>query len=133
CCMFIPHALGIRQGQEIVAKNSSTIAHNVNWSGHPLKNPGGNRIVPANQEIVIGGLRADKYPVKLACNIHGWMNAWVRVFDNPYFAVTDGDGQFEIKQAPAGTFRLVAWQESIGYVTNRIGIPVTIKANDAID
>src|SRR5205085_6133428 len=111
CCRFEPHAIGMREGQELVAKNSAPIAHNVHWTGFPIKNPGGNVIVPAGQEYVIRDLKADTHPVKLSCDIHGWMNAWVRVFDNPYFAVTDKDGKFEIKNAPAGNFRLVAWQD----------------------
>src|SRR6516225_5641987 len=45
CCQFVPHALAIRQGQELVAKNSAPVAHNVNWTG-AAKNPGGNQILP---------------------------------------------------------------------------------------
>ena len=40
--------------------------------------------------------------MQLACNIHGWMKAYVRVFDHPYYAVTDEDGKFEIKLARVG-------------------------------
>jgi hypothetical protein len=64
------------------------------------------------------------------------MSGWVRVFDNPYFAVTDADGNFEIKDAPAGTYRLMIWQESIGYrggAAGRDGTPVTIKAGAVTD
>ena len=39
------------------------------------------------------------------------------VFDHPFFAVTDGDGSFEIKGVPAGDQNLVIWQETVGYVT----------------
>src|SRR5262249_22059285 len=59
CCAFIPHALAIREGQVIEAKNSAPISHNVHWTGHPLKNPGNNQIVPANQSLLIQGLKAD--------------------------------------------------------------------------
>src|SRR5581483_7554242 len=38
-CKFEPHALGMRQGQELIAKNSAAIAHNVHWTGFPIKNP----------------------------------------------------------------------------------------------
>src|SRR5262249_8242023 len=33
CCQFEPHAVAIRQGQELVIKNSAPVAHNVNWTG----------------------------------------------------------------------------------------------------
>jgi hypothetical protein len=126
CCQFIPHALGLRQGQDLLAKNSSPVAHNINWAG--LKNPGGNVLVPAGKSYTITNLIPERSAVKLSCNIHPWMSAWVRIFDHPYFAVTDEKGNFEIKLAPAGDYRLVSWQEAIGYGPGRNqGIPITIK------
>src|SRR6516225_474795 len=50
CCRFEPHALALREGQELVFKNSAPIAHNVNWTG-VLKNPGSNQILPAGQSF----------------------------------------------------------------------------------
>src|SRR5262249_5968411 len=128
CCKFEPHALAVREGQEVVVKNSAPIVHNTNWTGG-LKNPGNNLSIGAGQEITIKDLQADKYPVKLQCNIHPWMNGWVRVFDHPYFAVTDENGKFEIKHAPVGNFRLRGWQEAVGYVPDRKGVAVVIKGN----
>ena len=40
------------------------------------------------------------------------MTGYVRVFDHPYYALTDEDGTFEIKNAPAGKFRIVFWHEN---------------------
>jgi hypothetical protein len=60
------------------------------------------------------------------------MGAWIRVFDHPYFAVTDADGKFEIKNAPAGKCRIVIWQESIGYrggAKGKEGTPIEVKAD----
>jgi hypothetical protein len=133
CCQFVPHALGMREGQELVAKNSAPLNHNVHWTGHPLKNPGGNVIVPSKKSFTIEGLKADRFPVKINCDIHGWMSAWVRVFDHPYFAVTDKDGNFEIKLAPAGQFRLMMWQEEVGWIGGRDGVPVTIQGGGVTD
>ena len=68
---------------------------------------------PPRARINIEGLKADdKFPITVACNIHGWMKAYVRVFDHPYFAVTDKDGNFEIKNAPAGEWRLKIWHDT---------------------
>jgi hypothetical protein len=140
CCMFVPHALAVREGQDLVAKNSAPINHNVHWISASVKNPGDNKIVPAKQSLVIKDLKADpRYPIVFSCDIHGWMKAYVRVFDHPYFAITDEDGKFEIKLAPAGKYRLISWQESVGFVAydnadnRRNGIGVTIKANGTTD
>lgn len=114
-CAFVPHALGMRQGQILVAKNSSPIAHNTNIQGHPLKNPGKNVIVPAGQQVLFENFVADTFPLTVSCNIHPWMTAKIRVYDHPYFAVTDADGKFELKLAPEGEYYLVVWHEGSGW------------------
>jgi hypothetical protein len=131
CCAFVPHALALREGQDLVAKNSSQLAHNVNWTS--IKNPGGNVIVPALKSQRIAGLKADRYPVQVACNIHGWMKAYVRIFDHPYYAVTDQDGRFEIKLAPAGSAQLVIWHDSGWGPGGKQGNPIVIKSNEVLD
>jgi hypothetical protein len=71
--------------------------------------------------VGINNLIADRFPVTLTCNIHPWMNGWVRVFDHPYFAVTDADGKFEIPQAPVGNYLLFVWHESAGFLDGKAG------------
>jgi hypothetical protein len=135
-CQFIPHTLVMRQGQVLIAKNSSDIPHNFKYQGHPLVNPGGNFLEPPHSQKAIEGLKADKLPVQVSCNIHPWMQAWVRVFDHPYYAITDADGKFEIKLAPAGEYRLKVWHPASGWlggVKGRQGQPITIQANGTAD
>lgn len=131
CCAFVPRALGMREGQDLIAKNPAPVTHNFHWTGHPLKNAGGNVIMPAGKDYTVKGLQADRFPIKLNCDIHPWMSGWVRVFDHPYFAVTDADGNFEIKQAPAGEFMLVTWHEAKGWLVREAGKdpgqPLTVK------
>ena len=84
---------------------------------------------------VVGKLRlkaplvAESHAIPYRCTIHPWMNGWVRVFDHPYYAVTDEDGKFEIKNAPAGKFRIVFWHENgvKGGAKGRFGEPIEIK------
>jgi hypothetical protein len=57
----------------------------------------------------------------------------VRIFDHPYFAVTDEDGKFEIKNAPAGACQLLIWHESGYGPGKRSGTPVTIQAGQTTD
>jgi len=129
-CRFEPHALGMRKGQILVARNSAPVNHNFRWSGHPLKNPGGNVVIPAGKSYEIKDLKLDKLPISVGCDFHKWMNAKVRIFDHPYFAVTKEDGSFEIKQAPAGKYRLMVWHESVGWRGGESGAngqEITIK------
>jgi plastocyanin len=129
-CAFIPHAIAVREGQDVIMKNTSQISHNVNWSGG-AKNPGDNKIIPAGKNLTMTPkLKASKQVVGVTCNIHGWMRGWIRVFDHPYYAVTDEDGKFEIKDAPVGAFKIWYWTDS-GWKdgsNGANGFPITIKA-----
>ena len=49
--------------------------------------------------------------IKIKCDVHPWMNSYVSVFDHPYFAVTDDNGNYKIDNIPAGTYEVIAWQE----------------------
>jgi hypothetical protein len=134
-CMFEPYSNVMREGQQVIVKNSSPIAHNANYAGSPTKNPGNNSIVPAGQQIAIS-LKADRMPVRLSCNIHGWMKGFIGVYDHPYFALTDANGNFELKLAPAGQFRLYIWHDPVGWrlgAAGSRGEPVTIKAGQTTD
>src|SRR5205085_2148073 len=133
---FVAHGLGMRQGQLLVAKNSSPVDHNFSWVGHPDCTQGGNVLIPKGKEHSVADLKAHYLPVTITCGLHKWMNARVRVFGHPYFAVTDADGNFEIKLAPAGKWKLFVWQEEIGFrggADGRKGMDITIKGDAVTD
>lgn len=136
CCRFEPHCVALRQGQTLLAKNSSPVPHNFNYTGHPLRNPGQNLLIPAGTSTAIKDLKADdRFPVAMSCNIHPWMKGYVRVFDHPYFAVTNKDGAFEIKHAPRGVWRLKVWHDTgwRGGAAGRDGEKITIKGGVVTD
>jgi hypothetical protein len=113
CCRFIPHVLVAREGQEMLIKNSASVPHNAKWTSRD--NGEINPLIPGGGEYKLEKpLVAERFPIEVACNIHPWMKAWVRVFDHPYFALTDKDGNFEIKNAPVmgGKLRMFIWQEN---------------------
>jgi hypothetical protein len=134
CCRFEPHALALREGQVLVIRNSAEIAHTAKLDGGP-NGVTENVLVGAGKQHEYKNLMADWRPIRLSCSIHPWMNAWVRVFDHPYFAVTDADGRFVIKNAPAGEWRLFVWQEGAGWLNKggKDGEPITIKAGQTKD
>jgi hypothetical protein len=115
CCIFEPRVLGMREGQTLIVKNSSPIAHNTNMNGGD-KGPNINPLIPAGGQVKVEKVKARVLPLSYSCSIHGWMKGWIGVFKHPYFAVTDADGAFTIKNAPAGKYRLMAWQEAVGWV-----------------
>jgi plastocyanin len=108
-CQFEPRILAAREGDTLVIKNSAEIPHNTNFSGCGLEF---NNTIPPGKEIEAPGtFKADRRAAIFKCDIHPWMEGRVRVFDHPYFAVTDKDGKFEIKNAPVGKYRIVYWHE----------------------
>jgi hypothetical protein len=126
---FEPHALALRQGQSVEVRNTGPVCFNLNWWGRTLRGRGlnGNVVVAARRSYTIQGLKHSRFPVVLRDNIHPWMGAWLRAFDHPYFAVTDREGRFTIPKAPAGSHRLVVWQETTGWGPGRArGIVVTL-------
>jgi hypothetical protein len=127
CCMFQPHGLALREGQVLVAKNSAEFGHNVDWKG--IKQVGGNTLVPPGGKLVIDKMKVTGFPIEISCGIHPWMKGWIWMFDHPYFTVTDADGNFEIKNAPVGKFRIVAWHETgwRNQDTGKKGDPIEIK------
>lgn len=133
CCKFDPHAVALRQGQKLLVKNSSPVAHNVDWKGI-IPTQGNNTLVGAGQKVEIEP-KASRYPISVSCGIHPWMKGYVRVFDHPYFAVTKADGTFEIKNVPAGKCRIVIWHETgwRNQETKKDGDPIEVKAGGVTD
>jgi hypothetical protein len=115
CCKFIPHVLAMRQGQTLVVKNDGKVPHNVNLQGGD-EGPNLNPLLPVGKDLEVKGVVARLFPIQVSCSIHPWMKANIFVFSHPYFAVTGQDGTFTIKNVPPGKYRLVAWQESAGWL-----------------
>jgi plastocyanin len=120
CCQFEPRILAARAGDSLVVKNSATIVQNVFWVSD--KNGNFNPNMPPGGEFRLPNpLVAEGTPIAYSCAIHPWMKGYVRVFDHPYFVVTDENGKFEIKNAPVGKYRLVMWHEANGFKDGKAG------------
>jgi len=111
-CRFAPHVIGLRVGQTLRVTNSDPVTHNI----HPQ--PQMNREWNQSQEQ--GALPLERKFVRpetmmrVKCNVHSWMRAYVSAVEHPYFAVTGADGSFEIKNLPPGSYTIEAWQEKLG-------------------
>ncbi len=110
-CWYQPHVQGMRTGQSLSVKTSDPTAHNVH--GFAKVNRPFNRSQPAGANNVDIRMRRDEAspPMKVKCDIHPWMNAFVAVVDHPYYAVTGPDGSFTLENLPPGTYTIEAWHE----------------------
>jgi len=131
-CVFEPHVLAVMVNTPILLKSSDSVNHNINAK---LKSAAFNKLLSAKAEEKYTPIGAERLPAEVTCDIHPWMRAWWMVLDHPYFAVTDEKGEFEIKNAPAGTQKVVVWQEALdkrGFITAPSGDPIVLKANETV-
>jgi plastocyanin len=109
-CLFVPHVSAVMAGARVRVRNSDPVLHNTH--GYLDRLTVFNIALP-NRDQVIDITRRIRKPgvVEVLCDAHTHMRAWIVVRDNPYFAVTDGAGQFRIPDVPPGRYRVAAWHE----------------------
>jgi plastocyanin len=123
-CRYHPHVFGIRVGQPLEIINSDGTLHNIH--AMPKINAEFNTGQPIQGMKTMHTFDKKEVMVPFKCDVHGWMNAYAGVMDNPYYAVTGDDGSFELKDLPPGTYTIEAWQEKLGPMTQT----VTLGAKD---
>jgi plastocyanin len=111
-CMYRPRVQGIVAGQTLEIRNGDATLHNV----HTYRGSATlfNQAQVQNAPGIEKKFTFDGVLIKFKCDVHQWMTGYVWVQNNPYFAVTDGEGGFEIGGVPPGTYTIVAWHERFG-------------------
>ena len=119
-CLYAPRIVAMRTDQMLIIRNSDQTLHNVHVRaqnnrgfniGQPLRGLEARRRFP-NPEVGID----------VQCDVHGWMQAYVAVFEHPFFVVTSGDGRFQLSDLPPGEYVLEAWHESLGVQTQSVTV-----------
>lgn len=118
-CRFVPHVTVMQLNDPLEISNTDPILHTaravqsqVNVGLYPGRTVQGK----------VG--RPTTGPVKIICEIHPWMVGYVYLTDNPYYALTDVHGNFEIDNVPPGRYRLKVWHETLG--TQVVSVDVTV-------
>ena len=118
-CQYKPHVLALQANQKLSVVNSDETTHNIHPT--PANNREWNMTQPHGMPLEQSFARQEvAVPVK--CNVHPWMRAYVAVLKNPYFAVSDKNGSFDIKNLPPGTYTITAWQEKFGTQTQKVTV-----------
>jgi plastocyanin len=108
-CRYEPHVLGIMIGQELLIKNSDDLLHNIH--ALPFENKEFNFGQPSKGMEEKKSFTKKELLVKVKCDVHPWMSAWIGVLDHPLHAATGEGGKFEIKGVPPGKYTVTVWHE----------------------
>jgi plastocyanin len=116
---FVPHVLAITTGTVVDFPNSDRIFHNVFSLSKTRPFDLGRYAAGRSKAVTFDrpGI------VRVFCDIHSHMNAFILVFNHPFFALTDMDGRYRIDNVPPGTYNLVAWNEGVSSGPQAVVVP----------
>ena len=116
---FVPRLLAVTTGSVVDFPNSDSTYHNV-FSLSRAKRFDLGRYASGRSKSV----RFDRPGVvRVFCDIHSHMSAFVVAFSHPYFRVTDADGRYRLDAVPAGTYTVVGWYEGEARVQRSVTVP----------
>jgi plastocyanin len=118
-CVYVPRVAGMRVGQALQVRNSDDGLHNVH--GRSSDRDAFNVSQP------VKGMVNTFHPqepgiLRLKCDVHTWMVAFVGVVNHAFFAVTGKDGAFVLQNVPEGTYDVRAWHERFGTVMSKVRV-----------
>lgn len=121
-CVFKSHVLALRLGKTLKIINSDNFGHNTNIAGLT------SVVIGANGSILYKFNVETNYPLSVSCNIHSYMTSYILPRINGYFAVTDKDGNFEIKNLPTGIeLDFMVWHENSATLGGKLVLDVDDK------
>jgi plastocyanin len=116
---FSPHVLAITTGTIVDFPNSDRIYHNV-FSLSKTRAFDLGRYAAGRSKSV----RFDRPGiVRVFCEIHSHMSAFILVFSHPFFTMTDGEGRYRLDNVPPGTYTVVAWHEGDSSEPTSVTVP----------
>jgi plastocyanin len=116
---FVPYVLAVTVGTTVDFPNSDRTYHNVFSLSKPKRFDLGRYARGSSKSV-----RFDRPGiVRVFCDIHSHMNAFVLVFAHRFFATTDADGRYRIDNVPPGTYTLVAWNEGQARLSHAVRVP----------
>lgn len=116
---FVPHVLAITQGTTVDFTNTDATYHNVFSLSKPKRFDLGRYARGQSQSV-----RFDRPGVvRVFCDIHSHMSAFILVFAHRYFATTDAEGRYRIDDVPPGAYTIVAWLEGQIRDTRTVRVP----------
>ncbi|MDB6045381.1 MAG: putative lipoprotein [Gammaproteobacteria bacterium] len=127
-CMFSPRVQGAMVSQQVKISSDDTVLHNTHPQNAETNATIFNVALPFKGFSVTKPLPTMPMMIKVKCDAHEWMHAWIMELDHPYYATTSADGHFTIKDVPPGTYTLAVWHE----VAGEKSAPVVVAAGQTV-
>ncbi len=119
-CVYVPRVIGARVGQILQVRNSDELLHDVHsFSAR------GNTFNVGQPKAGIAyqfRLKDEEIMLRITCDVHKWMTAFVGVVNHPYFATSGVAGTYAIDNVPAGTYKIQAWHERYGVIAKTVRV-----------
>lgn len=117
-CVFVPHVVVVPVGGSVEFVNSDRLLHNV--KSFSKANTPFNKAQPKSR--ILRFVFRKPEIIRIGCELHSWMSAWIVVTAHPFYAVTNERGEFILENVPPGTYTLHVWQETLGTVTTEVRV-----------
>lgn len=117
-CAYDPHIVVMQPG-DLMVKTDDPVPHNVH-SYSEVNRTYNESMNPLNRQLTLHFARPERISFK--CDLHGWMQAYIVVAANPYYAMTREKGTFELRDVPPGTYQLKVWQETLGETAQSVTV-----------
>jgi len=152
-CVFTPYVAGVQVGQTILIRNSDPVLHNVHWTP-AVQSPATNLSAKETAKFValhgrrptVGNIESNRAQppgspdlayiftqpevfLRLKCDVHPWMFAYVGVVEHPFFAVTDTNGVFTIPNVPPGRYTLQAVHRKTHPTGKGLTVDIVVEAD----
>jgi plastocyanin len=127
-CMYSPRVIGVQVGQPVTFLNSDPVMHNIHGMGDAN---GFNAGMPGKDQRITRKFETAEVMLKMKCDVHPWMTAYIGVVPHPYFAVTGAKGEFTFEKVPPGDYVIEAWHELYG--TQQAKVTLTPKGEVKAD
>jgi plastocyanin len=119
-CQYHPHVLGVMTGQTVQIKNDDPTTHNIHPT--PKDNREWNESQPPSSPAIEKNFAREEIMLPVKCNQHPWMKMYISVVKNPFYAVTDKSGKYEIKGLPPGDYTIAFVQEKLGEQDQKVTV-----------
>jgi len=119
-CVYFPRVTGAQVGQTVLVRNSDELLHNVH--SNSARGNAFNFSQPKAGIIQEFRLKEPEIMLRVACDVHRWMTAFVGVVNHPYFATSGVGGTFTIANVPPGSYTLQSWHELFGVQTQTVRV-----------